>query len=190
MSSEESVWVQEIEKLRPLLSLLARQNLNPRLWSAVDPSGVVQETLAEAAKLQHQYQGNGHGTLEGWIRRILLNNLYDAIRRVHRAKRDVDIEEPLENAFTESTGRLKKQLETEVPSPSEVAMKGEEIRALAAALERLEPAQREAVELRYLQDRSLNDSASLMGRSESAVAALLHRGLVKLKQELRRKGDA
>ena len=190
MNSEDKVWVEELVKLRPLLILLARQNLNPRLWSAVDPSGVVQVTLAEAATLRHQYQGDSPKTLEGWIRGVLLHNLYDAIRKAHRGMRDVDREVSLEAAFVESTGTVKWQLAAEVPSPSEVAMKGEEIRGLAAALERLEPAQREAVELRYLQGRSLSDSASVLGRSESAVAALLHRGLVKLKQELRKKGDA
>ena len=186
MNSEESDWAQELEKLRPLITLLARQNLNPRLWNAVDPSGVVQDTLAEAAKLRHQYQGNGHATLEGWVRRILLNNLYDAIRRVHRGKRDVDIEKPLEDAFSESTGRVKKQLEGGFPSPSEVAVKGEEIRALASALEGLEPAQRQAVELHHLQGRSLSETALLLGRSEPAAAALLHRGLKKLKEHLKK----
>jgi RNA polymerase sigma-70 factor (ECF subfamily) len=58
--------------------------------------------------------------------------------------------------------------------------------ALAAALEDLEPAQREAIELHHLQGRSLAESSELLGRSESAVAALLHRGLLKLKDRIKK----
>jgi RNA polymerase sigma-70 factor (ECF subfamily) len=188
MESEKEDWGRELEKLRPLLTLLTRQNLNPRLWKDVDPSGVVQDTLAEAALSRDQFQGKGSPALEGWIRRILLNNLYDAIRRVHRGKRDVDREVPLAKAFDETTRRLESQLAGGGPSPSEMVMKREEILALAVALERLEPAQRDAVELRHFQGRPLSEAALIMGRSESAVAALLHRGLEKLRNELLKKG--
>ena len=188
MEAENEAWSRELESHRPLLVLLARQNLNPRLWKDVDPSGVVQDSLAEAALHRHQFLGSGPAALEGWLRRILLNNLFDAIRRVHREKRDVDREVALGGAIDESTRRLESQLAAGGPSPSQSAVKREELLGLARALERLEPAQREAVELHHLQGRSLAESASLLGRSESAVAALLHRGLQRLKQEFAKKG--
>lgn len=187
---EEEDWGAELEKLRPFLTLLARQNLNPRLWKDVDPSGVVQETLAEAAKSRGQFRGNGSAELDGWIRRILLNNLRDAIRRAHRDKRDVDREVSLAAAWDETTRRLEFQLAAGGPSPSERAMKREEILGLASALDGLESAQRDAVELRHLQGLALAEAARVMGRSESAVAALLHRGLEKLRSELLKKGGA
>jgi len=185
MEPDEERWGAEVEKLRPLLTLLARQNLNPRLWKDVDPSGVVQDTLMEAIVKQGQFQGDGPLALEGWMRRMLLNNLYDAIRKIHRERRDVDREVPLEGAINESTCRLQSQLSNHEPSPSMKAMRREVLLGLAAALERLEPAQRDAVELRHLQGRSLAEAAAFMGRSESAVAALLHRGLLKLKSFLK-----
>jgi RNA polymerase sigma-70 factor (ECF subfamily) len=181
MGPEEERWAARVVQLRPLLILLARQNLNPRLWKDVDPSGVVQETLMEAVSKQAQFEGDGSQAFEGWMRRMLLNNLYDAIRRIHREKRDIDREVPLAGAINESTGRLQSLLSNHDSTPSVKAMRREELLGLAAALERLEPAQRDAVELHHLQGRSLAESAELMGRSESAVAALLHRGLVKLK---------
>jgi RNA polymerase sigma-70 factor (ECF subfamily) len=55
---------------------------------------------------------------------------------------------------------------------------------LAEALARLPEAQREAVVLHYLQEQPLADVARQLGRSEAAVAGLLHRGLNKLRELL------
>jgi RNA polymerase sigma-70 factor (ECF subfamily) len=186
MEAEQEHWDGELEKLRPLLVLLARQNVHPRLWKDVDPSGVVQETLAEAHQNRAQFQGSGPGALKGWARSILLNNLRDALRKVHRGMRDVDREVPMAAAIAETTSRLESQLAGGDPSPSEIAMKNEDLVELASALERLESAQRDAVELHHLQGRSLAETALLLGRSESAAAALLHRGLKKLKENLKK----
>jgi RNA polymerase sigma-70 factor (ECF subfamily) len=55
---------------------------------------------------------------------------------------------------------------------------------LAAALARLPEDQRRAVELHHLQGRPLAEAASELGRSKGAVAALLFRGLQKLRELL------
>jgi RNA polymerase sigma-70 factor (ECF subfamily) len=183
---EQELWGTELEKLRPLLVLLARQNLHPRLWKDIDPSGVVQETLVEAHQSQTQFQGNGPAALKGWVRSILLNNLRDALRKIHRGMRDVDREVPMAAAVADSTCRLEAQLAGTDPSPSEIAMKNEDLLGLAAALQHLESAQRDAVELHHLQGRSLAETALLLGRTESAAASLLHRGLQKLKEHLKK----
>jgi RNA polymerase sigma-70 factor (ECF subfamily) len=185
MESEMDSLAMDLERLRPILMILARQNLNPRLWKDIDPSGVVQETLIEAHRSREQFKGLGSPALEGWVRRILLNNLYDALRRIHREKRDVGREISMKAALEESTSRLRWQMSGGDPAPSEIVMAKEEVLALAKALEQLEPAQRDAIELHHLQGRSLAESAAILGRSESAVAALLHRGLQKLRERMK-----
>jgi RNA polymerase sigma-70 factor (ECF subfamily) len=52
------------------------------------------------------------------------------------------------------------------------------------ALARLEATQREVVTLRFLSGLSLREVASVLGKSESAVKALQHRGLTGLRQAL------
>jgi RNA polymerase sigma-70 factor (ECF subfamily) len=182
MESEKDALGMELGRLRPILVVLARQILNPYLWKDIDPSGVVQETLLEAHRDRKQLRGPGSPALEGWIRRILLTNLRDALRKIRRKKRDVGREIPLQAAWEESTSRVRWEQSGGDPTPSENLMRKEEVLALAAALEQLEPAQRDAVELHHVQGRSLAESATMMGRSESAVAALLHRGLEKLRE--------
>jgi RNA polymerase sigma-70 factor (ECF subfamily) len=186
MEIDQERWSRDLERLRPLLVLLARQNINPRLWKDVDPSGVVQETLIEAHKDRSHFQGNGSIVLEGWVRQILLHNLDDAIRKAHRIKRNVDREVSIDAAIGESSSRIGLQIAAAGHSPSEIAMRNEATLALAVALELLEPGQRDAVELHHLQGRSLSESALLLGKSESAVAALLHRGLKKLQELMKR----
>jgi RNA polymerase sigma-70 factor (ECF subfamily) len=186
MEPQQDNWGGDLEKLRPLLILLARQNVHRRLWKVVDPSGVVQDTLAEAHRHREQFRGNGALALKGWVRSILLNNLRDAIRKAHRGMRDVDREVSLAAAFSETTRRLESQIAGGDLSPSAIVMKNEDLVGLASALERLEPAQRDAIEYHHLQGCSLSETASLLGRSESAAAALLHRGLKKLKEHLKK----
>jgi RNA polymerase sigma-70 factor (ECF subfamily) len=52
------------------------------------------------------------------------------------------------------------------------------------ALKRIDPAQREVVELRFLAELSLKDVALVMNKSVSAVKALQHRGLAMLRAQL------
>jgi RNA polymerase sigma-70 factor (ECF subfamily) len=186
MEPEEKSWDRALEELRPILLLVARQSVNPRLWKDVDPSGVVQETLVEALKGRPQFKGSGLPSLECWLRKILLHNLYDALRRIHRERRDVNRVVPIDQAVEDSTQRLQSQLTGQDASPSEIAMRKEDLFSLASALERLDEAQRSVVEIRHLQGRSLAEAAAILGRSESAVAALLHRGLKRLKEEMKK----
>jgi RNA polymerase sigma-70 factor (ECF subfamily) len=181
MEPEHDRWARDLERLRPLLGVLARQNLKPRLWKDIDPSGVVQETLLEAHRNREQFQGQGSRAFVGWVRRILLNNLYDALRKIHRIHNDVD----REIAINEATSRVVIQLSGGDATPSENAMKNEDVLSLAAALDQVDQMQRDVIELRYLQGRSLAEVAAILGRSQSAVAALQHRGLEKLRERLK-----
>jgi RNA polymerase sigma-70 factor, ECF subfamily len=66
-------------------------------------------------------------------------------------------------------------------SPSQKAMRQEQVLRLADALTQLPPEQRQAVELHHLQGCPLAEVARHMDRSKGAVAALLFRGLKKLR---------
>jgi len=183
---EQGNWTRELEGLRSILVLLARHIVDRRLWKTIDPSGVVQETMLEAHRNQGQFVGSGPAAFKAWVRAILRNNLQDAIRKAHRGKRDVDQEVSLDAAVAESTRRLNLQLADGDLSPSGMAMRNEDLQGLAGALERLDSAQRDAVEFHHLRGCSLSETAALLGRSTSATAALLHRGLKKLKEHLKK----
>lgn len=175
----------DLERYRPYLRLLAGADVDVRLQGKLDLSGVVQQTLWEAHRDRHQCNANGPGMDEAvtlaWLRRILLRNLLDEIRRLGRKKADLIRERSLE----ESSARLAAELEASDTSPSAHAARNERAFRLAAALEKLPADQRDAVVRHHLNGLPLAAVADELGRSKEAVAGLLHRGLVRLRQHLR-----
>jgi RNA polymerase sigma-70 factor (ECF subfamily) len=174
----------DLEKYREYLGLVARLELGSRFRGKVDLSGVVQQTLLEAHQARDQFQQQRPDWKAAWLRRILANNLRDEIRRLGAAARDIARERPLEAALDDSSSRIQAWLAAEQPSPSQEAMREEQLLALADALARLPADQRQAVELHHLQGCPLAEVARQLGRSKGAVAALLFRGLKRLRQRL------
>ena len=70
---------------------------------------------------------------------------------------------------------------TEHSSPSECAVRNEDLLRLSAALPNLVEAQRQVVEMHYLQGRTLAVIGVELGRSREAIAGLLFRGLCRLR---------
>lgn len=174
----------DLERFRSYLGLLARMQLGARLQGKVDLSGVVQQTLLEAYQALLRMSEQSEENLTAWLRHILANNLRDEIRKLGAAMRDVAREQSLEVSLEESSSRLGAWLATEQSSPSQKAMRQEELLRLADALTHLPDDQRQAIELHHLQKCPLAEVARQMKRSKGAVAALLFRGLKKLRELL------
>jgi RNA polymerase sigma-70 factor (ECF subfamily) len=171
MPHEPRDWGEELERYRDYLALLARLQLAAGLQGKVDLSGVVQQTLWEAYQALESAPDRPEAIQAAWLRQILANNLRDEVRKLGTAARAVDRERSLQAALDQST-------------PSQRAIRQEELLALAAALARLPPDQRSAVELHHLKGCPLADVAWQLGRSKGAVAQLLFRGLQKLRELL------
>lgn len=171
-----------LERFRDYLHLLARMHLDHRLRGRLDPSDVVQQTLLEAHQKRDQFRGQTDAEQARWLSQILTHNLADAIRAIRRIKRDVARERSLEAACDESSVRIEAWLVADQSSPSQQAAKNEQLLRLAEALTQLPEPQREAIVLHHLQRWSLGELATHLGRSEPAVAGLLHRGLKKLRE--------
>lgn len=176
---------QPLGKFRNYLLLLARAQIAPRLRARMDASDVVQQTLLEAHRDLDQFSGRSEAQLAAWLRQILARNLANAIRDHGRAKRDVWKERSLEAALEQSSARLDAWLAADHSSPGQRAERNEAVDRLASALTAVSDDQREALVLRHLQGRSLAEIAEIMGRSPSAVAGLIHRGLTGLRARLR-----
>jgi RNA polymerase sigma-70 factor (ECF subfamily) len=170
-----------LERYRSYLLLLAGLQLDARPRGKIDPSDVVQQTLLEAHAKLGQFQGDD-SALAAWLRQALVNNLRDAWRALRREKRDVRREQALDEAVAQSSARLEGMLAAEQSSPSEQAVRSEELLRLADALTQLPEAQRQAVVLHHLQGCSLSETAGHLGRTDAAVAGLLHRGLRRLRE--------
>ena len=170
-----------LEHYRDYLVMLARVQLAPRLREKLDPSDVVQQTLLDAHRKQHEFRGRSEAEKAAWLRQILARNLVDALRTFGRAKRDVAREHSLEAELEQSNSRLEAWLAAEQSSPSWRAQRHERAVQLADALAKLPEAQREALVLQTWHGWSLAEIGQHMDRSPAAVAGLLKRGLKQLR---------
>jgi RNA polymerase sigma-70 factor (ECF subfamily) len=166
------------------LLLLARQQIEPPLRSKLDPSDIVQQTLLEAHRDAAQFRGTSDGEWAAWLRQILARNLANAVRDLHRDKRDVRRECSFDQQIEASSARIEAWLASADSSPSERAERNEQLLRLASLLATLPDLQRGAIELRYLREWSLEEIATHLERTPAAVAGLLHRGLTALRELL------
>jgi RNA polymerase sigma-70 factor (ECF subfamily) len=185
MTPEDPLGQGALERHRAELRLLARLHLSPRLRGKVDPSDVVQQALLQAHQNRQQFRGGTEAECGAWLRRILANVLADALRRFGFARRDVALEQSLEAALQESSVRLGGLLRTEPSSPSQGAVRREELLRLAGALDRLPEDQRQVIEMHHLQGLNVPAVAEHLERTPASVAGLLRRGLKRLRELLR-----
>ncbi|HEY2250625.1 MAG TPA: sigma-70 family RNA polymerase sigma factor [Planctomycetaceae bacterium] len=173
-----------LERYRDYLGLLARLQVDPRMRGRIDLSGAVQQTLFEAHQVLRD--GDGHTAEErlAWLRTCLANNLRDEFRKLNADMRDVRRERSLEAALGQSSQRLEAWLIATGSSPSEHCQGQELALQLATALAALPEAQREALVLQHWHGWKVAEIAEHLGRTRTAVAGLLKRGLAKLREEL------
>jgi RNA polymerase sigma-70 factor (ECF subfamily) len=170
-----------LAEARGALVVLARAHLDRRLWPKLDPEDLAQQTLQEAWADEGRLRDLAPGPRAAWLRRALLHNVFDAVRRLRRQKCDPR----LERALDRSSDRLADSLAGSDSTPSQRAARREELARLAEALTRLPRDQQDAVILHHLQGLKLAEVAEHLGRSLPAVAGLVHRGLTRLHALLR-----
>jgi RNA polymerase sigma-70 factor (ECF subfamily) len=170
-----------LEKFRAYLHLLVRHRLDDRFQGKLDASGVVQQTLWEAHQGLKDLRGQSEAEVAAWLRRILIRNLTDEARKLAAGKRDLARERSIDAAVEQSSANLAAWLAVDQTSPSEQAVRHEQMVELAEALAQLPEDQRTAVELHHLEGCSLVEIGRRMQRSKEAVAGLLFRGLKRLR---------
>jgi RNA polymerase sigma-70 factor (ECF subfamily) len=189
MTDEATVPVRPLESYRPYLRMLAGARFPRQLGGHFEPSDVVQKTLLKAHENLAQFRGRTDGELAAWLGRILTNVLTDELRRAAAAARDAALEQSIGPALEQSSARLEAWLAAEEASPSERAVRQEELLRLAEALAQMPADQRTAVELQKLQGYSVEAVARAMGRSKSAVGGLLRRGMRRLRELMQEGGS-
>jgi RNA polymerase sigma-70 factor (ECF subfamily) len=170
------------EQVRDWLRYHARLLLDDRLRGKVDASDVVQETLLKAFQSRGQLRGQTEGEQRAWLRQILAHTLADLVRRfLQGQKRNVGLEQSLEDAVGQSSDRLEAWLAAGQAAPDDQAEEHERLLWLAEGLAALPDDQRQAVQLRHLRGWPVDQIARHTGRSTASVAGQLRRGLEALR---------
>ncbi len=173
-----------LERYRDYLRLLARLQLSVRLQAKLDASDVVQQTLLQAHKGLGQFRGQTEAEWLAWLRRILANTLAAAGRTYTTEGRDAGRERSLEFELDQSSSRMEGLLAVDQSSPSERAVRADELLRLARAMGQLPADQQRVVELHHLKSLPIAEVANLMDRTRPAVVGLLYRGVKRLRELL------
>lgn len=171
-------------RYRGFLLMLAHRYLSEQLRRRVDPADIVQVTFLEAKRDLNAFRGDTPAEFAGWLRGMLKNNVASALsHHVMMQKRSTRKEVYAGGGDDDGSSRQNwiHQLPGGKTSPSGVAVRQEAVLAMMNALHELPETQAEAIRLRYMEGLPLKEIVERMGKSETAVAGLLKRGLQKLR---------
>ncbi len=174
---------QLLEQFRDVLRVDARRRMGTMLNPRIAVSDVVQQTLIEAHQSFQQIAGAKQGELQAWLRLILTCNITNAVRdHLYVKKRSLN----RERSITQSDSVLWRDgsLPSDNNTPSLEACRIEESLLLLEQLDKLPVDQSAAVRMRYLECRSIGEIAIELGRSKTAAAGLVKRGMEKLRNRM------
>jgi RNA polymerase sigma-70 factor (ECF subfamily) len=177
-----------LERQRPRLRRMVAVRLDRRLAARVDPSDIVQDTLADAAKHLDEYLRRRPVPFYPWLRRRAELKLADAYRRHVRAGRRSVAREERAGLPDESVLELAGRLAADTTGPGGQLNERERNERVRAALDQLPDRDREVLVLRYLEDLSTADTAAVLGCSEGAAKVRLLRAVRRLRDLLDEEG--
>jgi RNA polymerase sigma-70 factor (ECF subfamily) len=176
---------QLLQRHRSRLRQMIALRLDRRLRARVDPSDVLQETLAEAARKLADYARDRPLPFYPWLRRLAWERLVQLHRwHVRTGKRSVKREEAWLPLPDESAMQLADRLASRSSSPSARMQRSEMRSRVQGALARLSDRDREVLVLRYLEHLSTREIAAVLGLAESGVKTRQLRALQRLRDLL------
>jgi RNA polymerase sigma-70 factor (ECF subfamily) len=176
-----------LECYRSFLLLMARCELPGDVDAADSVSDIVQQSFVEACQGFAEFRGETEAEFSAWIKRIHKHNILDAIRR-RGASPPVQSNAGLSDS-EDSAALCWREPAARQSTPSERIIRGERALWLAEMIASLPEMQREAVRLRHLEGCSVDDIADRLGRSPTAAAGLIKRGLETLRKRMGARAD-
>jgi RNA polymerase sigma-70 factor (ECF subfamily) len=176
----ESLLVRHQARLRKMIAV----RLDRRLAGRLDPSDVVQEVFAEAARELPTYAAAKPVPFYPWLRQIAWERLVKLHQRhLYAAKRTATREAALPPT-DESVLLLADRLADPGTSPSMQVVRAEVRDRVRAGLETLPDKDREVLVMRYLEQLSMAEIAAVMGCTEGAIKVRHFRALERLRGRL------
>ena len=173
---------QLFQRHRRRLGRMVAVRFDPRLAARVDPSDVVQETLAEAAANLDRYLRERPLPFYPWLRQLAQRRLIELHRRhVQARRRSVTREVGPPGLPDHSALALADRLFARTSSPSAGPRRQERRDRVRAALAALPEPDREVLVLRILEALPTRETAAVLGISEVAVRSRQVRALERLK---------
>jgi len=144
-----------------------------------DAEDIAQQSFQKAFVHLHKFEGKS--CFSTWLTRIAINEALMFLRRV-RGAREISIDDLNGNEGT----ALHMEMPDSRPSPERALLESEQNKVLWAAINKLTPRTRKAIELRDLGELSTKEAAEVLGLSVDAMKGRLFHGRRKLHRVLKR----
>lgn len=169
---------------RSYLRLVVSLQIDKPLQEKVSASDLVQATCLKAQKGIGDFAGNSERELIAWLRKILISQLLNELRRYSTLGRDLKLERKLNARSEQSSMMLGSILAAPGRSPSESAVRRERAVLLAEALSQLPEDYREIIVLRHLRSMQFSDIAEQTNRTIDSVKGIWRRAIAQLRTHL------
>ena len=158
-----------------------RLRLDPRLRGRVSASDVLQEVFLAAEQRLEHYRSLPDMPFGVWIRLIAGQRMTDLYRRHIGAQgRDAGREVSLA-ADSHSGAGFVSQLQDDLTSPSQAAIRHEALAMLLDAVEGMDPLDREILDLRHFQEKTNDEAAAILGIPKGTASKRYVRALGRLR---------
>jgi RNA polymerase sigma-70 factor (ECF subfamily) len=186
-AGDQAAWGDLLERHRPRLYRMVELRLDPRLQARLGASDVIQEAYVAASAQVADYLKNPTIPFYLWLRLVTTQKLVLLHRNHLKTKaRDAGRQISLDRGAlpAASSAALASRLIGREPSPSEAAGEIEERRRLQAALERMNPLDREVLALRHFEQLTNAETAEVLGLEPNAASKRYVRALQRIKEIL------
>src|SRR5437763_3459741 len=183
-SGDEASWRELVRQHHDRLRRMVALRLDPRLRGRVDPSDVLQEVYADAARHLPAYLEAPPLPFFLWLRQLAGTRLAKAHRH-HLGTQGRDVRREVGLIPGASSAALADGLLGREGRPSEAAMRDELRDRLLAALERMNPLDREVLALRHFEQLGNAEAADVLGLSVAAASKRYVRALERLRDVLK-----
>jgi RNA polymerase sigma-70 factor (ECF subfamily) len=174
----EAILAETFERLRLRLLAMVGRRIGSKLASRIDPEGVVQEAFIRA-RPRWQALTPKPGDLEAWVYAQVLDRFREAVRGAlgpqHHVDRDVAWPD-------DSVAPLAEHLVDSQTGPKTALSHAERCEVVRAALEKLDPIDREILALRYFDGLNFTQIGAILGLKANTANARALRAAVKFRQ--------
>ncbi|MBI1313375.1 sigma-70 family RNA polymerase sigma factor [bacterium] len=183
----EYILAQQFSEHRSRLWRMISFRLDARMRGRVDPDDILQEAFLDAVQRLDHFLGNPATSLFIWLRLIVMQTMQNVYRRhLSTQKRDASREasKARDEAGDSTAASITAFLAGQLTSPSQAAMKQEQLAQLDQALIRLSELDQEVLALRHFEELSNAETAEALGIDPKAASVRYFRALRRLKSVL------
>jgi RNA polymerase sigma-70 factor (ECF subfamily) len=184
---DDAAWGALLDQHRARLRRMLELRIQGPLRGRVDASDVIQDAYLDATRRRNEFLERQQVPLYVWLRGLTEQQFVTTQRRHlgaqgRDARREISLYQRDRDAATSAV--LAAHLIGQFATPSSAAMLAEQKTHLAAALDTLEPNDREILVLRHFEELSTSETSAVLGLTIPATCNRYVRALARLRAKL------